>query len=227
MATQLSSLRTQARNRADMLGSNFVSDSEFNQYISDSYAELYDLLVSKFEDYYVAGPLTFTVASGASSYTLPADFYKLKGVDRSSNGSSDWYSLRAFNFAQRNSRRSTNLHRSNYPDLSYKIFGNTLRFTPDDDAAGTYRLWYIPRYTALTLDTDTVDGVNGWEIYIVTDAAIKALQKEESDVSVLMQQKMMLIKRIEDMAANRDVGEPETVTDIRNQDRDFVSPFWG
>jgi hypothetical protein len=38
--------------------------------------------------------------------------------------------------------------------------------------------------------------------------------KEESDASGLMQQKMFVLKRIEEMAANRDAGETQRVTDV-------------
>ena len=55
-----------------------------------------------------------------------------------------------------------------------------------------------------------------WSEYVIVDAAIKASQKEESDVSILMQQKMALIKRIEDSAMNRDVGQPDRISDTRN-----------
>lgn len=60
----------------------------------------------------------------------------------------------------------------------------------------------------------TVDGVNGWEEYLVVDAAIKALQKEESDVSVLLAQKALLQRRIESAATNRDAAEPARVVDV-------------
>ena len=69
MAT-LATLRNRVRQRADMENNNFVSDSEVNQYINSSYAELYDLLVAKFEDYYVADPLEFAISSGSSTYNL-------------------------------------------------------------------------------------------------------------------------------------------------------------
>jgi hypothetical protein len=64
-------------------------------------------------------------------------------------------------------------------------------------------------------DNVTADGVSGWLEYVITDAAIKALQKEESDVSVLMAQKMALIKRIEAAAENRDAGMPAQVADVQ------------
>jgi hypothetical protein len=222
MAETLASLRDQARLRADMQNSKFVSDAEFNQYISDSYAELYDLLVSKFEDYYTADPLVFHVDSG-NTYDLPVDFYKLKGLDRALSDSNDWYTLRPFTFEDRNARRSATRFRGLYPAIRYRIFGNKILFSPDDQAAGNYRMWYIPRYTPLVNDTDTVEDVIGWEVYIVVDAAMKALQKEESDISVIMAMKQALIARIDTMAANRDVGEPDRVTDIslHNFDSDF------
>ena len=40
------------------------------------------------------------------------------------------------------------------------------------------------------------------------------MQKEESDVTVLLNQKAELTKRITDAAANRDADNPLTVTDI-------------
>jgi len=59
------------------------------------------------------------------------------------------------------------------------------------------------------------DGISGWLEYVVTDAAIKMLQKEESDTSVLQFQKAALIKRIESAAENRDAGSPATIADVQ------------
>lgn len=205
-------LRTLARQRADMVNSNFVTSTEWVSYINFSYKELYDILVAKFEDYYSTQYL-FTVSNGLSTAPLPADFYKMRGMDRAL-GTGEYFTIRPFTFEDRNNRRRAALYRGLYPSIRYRILGNNLLFTPDDAANGDYRLWYIPRASDLVLDTDTVDGVNGWEDYIVVDAAIKALTKEESDTQVLMMQKESLMKRIEDMAQNRDAGEPERVTDI-------------
>jgi hypothetical protein len=65
------------------------------------------------------------------------------------------------------------------------------------------------------------DGVSGWLEYVITDAAIKAMQKEESDVSVLMAQKAALVARIIAAAENRDAGNPATVADVQ-----FTSGAW-
>jgi hypothetical protein len=214
MAVTVDSVRLQAKQRADMVNSNFVSPSEWIAMINLSWKELYDILVAKFEDYYTAPPLTFTVTAGNTA-PLPLDFYKMRGLDYALSGS-DFYPLEKFTFLERNNRSRGTLYQGLYPTVKYRIYGDEILFTPDDGATGSYRLWYIPRATDLTTETDTLDGVNGWEEYVIVDAAIKALQKEESDVSVLMAQKQALLLRINDMAQNRDAGSPEKVTDVTN-----------
>jgi hypothetical protein len=59
-----------------------------------------------------------------------------------------------------------------------------------------------------------LDGVSGWEQYIVSDVCIKYCGAEETDPQLFMAQKMGLKQRIEEAAENRDVGEPQTVTDV-------------
>lgn len=207
-------LKLRTLQRADMENSEFISDSELLYFVNNSFAELYDILVSKFEDYYVKSPAyEFTLTGSDYTQELPTDFYKLRGVDRSAGGSDDWYTLHPFQFEQRNDNRSRFIYRAMYPDSRYRIYGNKLILSPANLAAGDYRVWYVPKFTPLVLGTDTVDGVNGWEEYIVVDAAIKCLQKEESDISALVMQKNELIKRIQTMAANRDAGSPERITD--------------
>jgi hypothetical protein len=61
----------------------------------------------------------------------------------------------------------------------------------------------------------TSTSISGWLEYVITDVAIKILQKEESDVSVLMAQKMALKQRIQEAASNRDAGRPDSISDVR------------
>jgi hypothetical protein len=212
-------LRDQVRSRADMTNSEFVSDSELDQYINDSYKELYDLLVLKFDDYFIADPLEFTISTG-NTYDLPNDFYKLRGLDRK-NGPNDYYELVPFNFHDRNKTGIL------FHDVRYRILGLKLHITPIDSASGDYRMWYVPKLAKLVLGTDaTLPQVEPWEIYIVTDSAIKCLQKEESDVSVLYAQKTELTKRIEEAAENRDAGFPAQITNVYGRGDDTLFPRW-
>lgn len=228
-AIQLTSLRTQVRQRADMENSGFVSDSEIDLYINASYGELYDLLVSRMEDYFI-GSTTFSLTSD-NIQSLPVDFYKLIGVDYLVGGDEESaITLRKFNFHERNTFSGTNQSARQYrgiPERMYRVLGESLYILPKSSAAGSYKLWYIPILTPLVEETDTMDAnCDIWAEYVIVDAAIKCLIKEESDTKALMMVKAQLKQRIEGLASNRDAGDPERITDV-SYDADFDSPFRG
>lgn len=218
----LGQIRLQAQQRADRVNSNFVGTAEWNTYINQSAFELYDLLTTLYEDYYVQTPYIFQTNGTDDQYdlsTLVPDFYKLLGVDCGlASNNNAWVTLKKFDFIARN--------RYVYPqitttflgvfNLRYRLVGNTLMFIPTPAGAQFIRLWYIPRMTQLLADSDILDGVSGWTEYIIVDAAIKALQKEESDTSILMGQKQALLQRIENSAMNRDAGQPDTISNTRS-----------
>jgi len=217
MSVTLATMRSRVRQRADMEESEFVQDSELNQYINSSYQELYDILVTSFEDYYTLPPVSFTIATSTDYYTLPADFYKLRGVDASLDGSTYYYTLMPFDFLNRN-RNNDNLIAADYSatDRKYRIVGSRIYVTPADNAPGSYRIWYVPSATVLTSDSSTLDGINGWEEYVVVDAARKCLDKEESDTRALVVEKEALRQRIIAASARRDAGMPKSISDVNS-----------
>lgn len=204
---QLSELRERVRERSDMQSTQFISDSELTGYINSSYAELYDILVSRFEDYYTV-EYPFSIANGSSA-ALPEDFYKLAGLDFSNSG--DWVTVPKFNFAERNSipYQSFGLARR------YRLIQDNIVIKPDERGPGDYRMWYVPRFVPLVNDSDDMNNVLDFEEYVIVDAAIKCVVKEESDPQALMIAKQALLARVQSMSANRDEGEPETIADIR------------
>lgn len=228
---RLSDLRIATRQRADMVNSFFVSDDELNSYINQSYFELYDILVQKYgDDYYFAPPLTFSTDGTSQFYALPDGtnyngapaLYKFVGLDLGLSTTQDSFvTIRPFTFAERNRYAVPNFQ-SFYgvTNLRYRLNGSNLYLTPVPSQGQHLRLWYIPRMNQLVNDADTVDGISGWTEYIIIDAAIKCLQKEESDISVLGAQKMAMISRIEAAAENRDAGNPAVVSDTQSTD------FW-
>lgn len=228
----LGQVRQLSKERADRVNSRFVTDSEWNVYINQSYFELYDLLVQKYGNDYFVESAQFTT-NGGNQYTLPngvnysasRPFYKLMGVDLGiSPPANAWLTLKKFEFAARNRyvypQITTNL--LGVGGMRYRLVGGNLEFIPTPSAGQTIRLWYIPRMVTLLQDSDLVDGVSGWTEYIVIDAAIKALAKEESDTSVLQLAKQAMIARIEAAAENRDAGMPETVSSTGR-----TSGVWG
>ncbi len=229
----LAAIRLQAQQRADRVNSNFVTLPEWNNYINQSYFELYDLLKNCYEEWYFAVPYQFQTSGSLQQYNLPdgtstyldsagntaRPFYNLLGVDCGLSLSSNaWVSLGKFDFIERNRYVYPNITSTflGVFNMRYRLVGNSLFFIPTPSAGQYIRVWYIPRMVRLLKDTDQADGVSGWSEYIIVDAAIKALQKEESDVTALMLQKQALVKRIEESAMNRDAGQPDTISPTRS-----------
>jgi hypothetical protein len=216
MATfTLAQLRSRVRQRADMETSQFVTDSEINGLINASIAELYDVIAQKYGNDYFAVSTQFTLANGAQSQALPADFYKLLGVD-SRLDQNAWQTVNRFEFSERNLRDSQLLRiPAGNPEFRYKLFGNEIRFDVPMSQSTEIRVWYVPFPVQLVADVDTFDGYNGWEEYVVVDAAIKCLEKEESDTRDLQLRKQQLETRIESAAGNRDAQNPARIVDTR------------
>lgn len=215
----LGQIRQMAQQRADRVNSNFVTVPEWNTYINQSAFELYDLLVNTYDDYYLALPYQFTTTGSTDLYDLPPNFDKLMGVDMGlSQSNNARVTLHKFDFIERNRYVYPNVTSTflGVFNLRYRLMGNKLHFIPTPSGGQPMTVWYIPRMTQLLKDTDILDGISGWIEYVIVDAAIKALQKEESDVSTLMTQKQMLQKRIEESAMNRDAGQPDTISPTRS-----------
>lgn len=226
MSITLLELRTQARQMADMEDSEFVSDSELNNYINFAIADLHDLLVETYSDYYIE-TFTSTTVSGQADYSLPSDFYKLRGVDVKLNGN-DWFNIRPFNFNERNRYEDfgswTLLGISN---TRYRLLGSNLRFSPEPESNHEYRIWYVPKATKLSSDSDTLNDLNQYSDYVIVSAAIKMLNKEESDVSGLVAERERIRRDIEHSAQNRDAAQPESISDIYNENRSHLWYYGG
>jgi hypothetical protein len=211
-------LRTRSRERCDMVNSTFVTDAEFNGYINYSYKELYDLIIDAVEDYNLSQS-SFTISSGNTA-SLPSDFYKLRGLDDMSDPANP-RTVRKFIWNERNDYNPYGLARlplgNEYSDVNYRIVGSQLIFQPPEAAAKPYNLWYVPTPVDLASDSDVATGINGWLEYVIIDAAIKALVKEESDTRALERAKGSIRDRINDMKNSRDQGLPEKISRVRNK----------
>lgn len=222
-------VRLMAQQRADRVGSQFVTKSEWNSYINQAYYELYDLLITTYEDYYVAPRTTFTT-DGSSNYDLPTGaassysgapaFYKLYGVDLGLDSSQNaWVTLKKFDFISRNRfvfpQITTSL--AGIFNLQYRVVGSKIHFIPTAISGQQIGLWYFPRLTTLLADSDVMDGISGWEEYPIVRAAKYALDKEESDTSKLDAEILFMKTRIEETAMNRDAGQGDTISNVRTQ----------
>lgn len=159
----LSDLRTLVRQRADMQNSQFVSDDEVDSYINHSWAELYDILVSKSAEDYFLNTHTITLTPGTTTYDLPSDFYKARGVDLTVG--SDTIPIRRYNWAERNQGTQYNLT-YNY---RYRIQGNSIVFNPQPNGSNTVSLYYIP--SPRKMQSVAVTGITAADPAVITVGA--------------------------------------------------------
>lgn len=189
----LSTIVDRARILADMRHSNFISPANAIEFCNIVYPELYDLLVSSFQNYYVKSPdQTITVVPGTSAYALPTDYYKSISFDQDAGGGT-YSAIHLFNENERNS---------------------ILGMSPANLPSASIRHRYIPAPTTFTALSESVDGVAGWDQLLTYDLAIMFLQAEESDTTALERKRAAIVKRVTDMSQNRDVSIPGRITDV-------------
>jgi len=219
----LAQLRTKVRERADQVNSTFITDSELNGYIDLSYASFYDLLIEE-ENYYFGTTANIAASSVSATGTinLPSTFYRLVGIDDVTDPSRP-LTVRKFNFAERNDFDEGYVTLSNYSDIFYQLYGSTILLTPVSLAIKPYKLWFIPHRTVLSADGDTVDSVNGWIEWVIIDAAIKCMIKEESDIKALLQTKGEVYERIAKAKGKRDSVGPSKIARVRNKQQRRIS----
>lgn len=217
--TTVGNLILECQQRTDRVASDNITTQEWTSMIDKSFKELYDLLIAAYgDDYEVATPYSYTTAQNQTLYPLPPDFYKLLLCEVALNPSdpNSFVTLKQFMFRQKNLYNYPNQYTMyGITNLKYRLNGNNLMLVPIPQGNQTIRIWYAPRPNQLINQTDIVDCISGFEEYIVADVCIKALAKTEEDVSVFMAQKEALLKRVIEMTNNRNIGEPQTVTDSR------------
>lgn len=230
--TQLSDLRLAAQQRCDRVNATTITTAEWNSYINYSAAALYRKLTSTYEDYNVAS-YQFTLAGGVGGNTLtvgagsavPA-FDKLRKLTRqvAPIGTDQTFApvLRADSFMEFDLYTSPALNPLyGNVQVKYWMYGTTIEVRPASSAGATYVLWYVPIYTKLVLDTDTIDGswlaTSGVDEWIIIDAARKALIKEESldTAALLLQERDALTATILKELQPRDDHQPGRIADVK------------
>jgi hypothetical protein len=233
----LGQLRLSCQQKADRVNSQFVTTSEWNTFINLAMYELYDLLITAYEDYYMAPRARFNTNGNQFSYPLPdgtttfidqngdsfvpEPLYKLLGVDLAVNvdaSQNAFVTLRKYSLIDRNKYVFPNTQSARYGvyNPAYRMLGNKIEFIPTPSSNTTMQLLYIPRLRQLLKDTDlTTLGHSGWLLYAICRAAKYALDKEESDTSKLDAELAFLKQRIEESAMNRDAGQPDTISNTR------------
>jgi hypothetical protein len=218
---KLSDLQARVLQRANLEGAaGFIPPAELTDYINGSIADWSDeVRGTTWGGTYSRSSYAFTTASNTAAYPLPADFLSLLSVDINIAGS-PVISAIAYQEEQRNAFK-------NYPvffgwgfshPIYYQLQGGNISFIPTPLGAYNVTLNYVPTAPVLTDPDDAIDSINGWEEFIVLDAAIKCLIKsgQPSLIPTLEDRLTKQRERIRAMAARRDQATAEHVHVVAN-----------
>jgi hypothetical protein len=192
-------LRTRLREMTDTENDKHVSDAELNKVINSAARETWDRIAGAGLQGHGVKYVDFSTTPGTQEYSLKAlapDFYKVHQL--------------FVNDGNGQFRPITRIHHS-----------EVMTYRPPQTSV-SLRLYYIPTCPKLVEDTDTFDGVNGWEEHTLNVAAIHIKRKKLDDASEYFKRKQELEQRIVSMG-NADWSEPSRV--VRRRHRKD-NPFW-
>lgn len=162
----LGAMRLAAQEASDLENNVAIPTESWNQFISQSYKRLYDMLIAAYgNEYYIANAYQFTTTTqqayalpdGSPSFTdvtgaIAQKFYKLLGVDLQYSASpSGFVTLKRFEFIERNKYAYPNtvVNWNGYSNLRYRIQGDNLYIVPIPQSGQTVQVWYAPAPTNL------------------------------------------------------------------------------
>ncbi len=187
----LAQLRTRVRELSDTEGDPNITDAELTALANRHLTEVYDALVDAGPPEYFAASTTVTTVAGTTTYALPAGFRTLLEVYANESSTE----LRPI-FPMREGERG--------------------RWKPPT-GAWTFTVEYIPAAPTLVADSDTFDGVSGWEELIVALRARDVMSKRQQQIGEVAGSSAALQARIQSRARNRDRGHARYIADLDTQ----------
>ncbi len=213
----MAELETQARRRADMEGSSFVTSVEVFDAINKSAEKLLEKIAALSEDLLIK-KATITTVAGTAEYELAADVLKLHKVALRIQDVDIPLSRR--DHATVDSRLQQSWGYSFVPNYRTRIAANAsgvltwmLDFNPAPAAVYSVPYEYIWGWTAVSSSGTTVQ--LPFPEYIVLDVAIALLQKEKSSATELVQEREILERRIEAWLEPKDHNRAPHILDVR------------
>lgn len=211
----LSQMILAVRRRANIESqTGFITEAELTEYLNYCCSDLYDRLVQAGgQEWFRRSPPPFLTNSTDDTYPLPPDFYRLTSVDVTIS-TNVVLTARPFMEEERNRYKW-------YPGwlydrpIFYRLVGmGNIRFVPAPSGTFTVGLNYYPVFQKMVQQSDTFEGINGWEEEPIWRAVAYAKAKGDEDPSFAMARVQELQGRIDALAQTRDATGPERVHDV-------------
>lgn len=213
----LSTLQTRVQRAADIESATTRFPlSEITDYINEGFAELYEELVKiTGHDSYFRKSYPFTTLANQSSYAAPSDFLKLISIDVIIGGANLVLTARPYMENERNRFKFFPTGWNYGHPIYYKLEGSNINFIPNPQGGFQAAMNYVPTSVVLVNPGDSVDGVSGWEEFVVCWAAKRVARKDKDwethaalDAELEKQR-----ERVRDKATERD-DQPERIHDV-------------
>lgn len=212
---QLSDLQNDVYKRSDTEGeTDRHPTSDVTRYINQGGAALRDLMIEvRGRQYFRQNPpQTIATAASTSRYALNGDFYRLISVRIAGPGG-----MRLVPFIPEDEPMLREPSFTVAKPTHYEIQPGFIEMLPLHGAGWNVIVDYIPVYTDLVSGTDTLDGIDGWEEYVVDFAAhCIATKDEEWELAGALERDMAKLEaRIKLLTPGRDSFRAERVKDVR------------
>lgn len=218
----LATLRSRVRRRSDTESEIArFPDSEvddcINEGIAQFHAERMRIRPQGFDD----AVTTVPVVAGTSVYALPATFLQVTKVYVTTSG----YESQGYVYEEADTDGIVEPASWGGMGPAFRLLGNNIQFRPTPTVAATVSVKYVATAVSLSAPSDTIDGVDGFEEYVVAWAA-KLLCIKNSDTQQAAFCDALMASVLDRMRAvehARNAVAPPRMLDVR-PDRGL--PWW-
>lgn len=236
---QLSDLRTGALRYADLENATGrFPATEVNNYINRAIAHVYrNILVAQGQHHFIKDQFYTAMAQNVPLmvppvYALPADFLQIISVQWAQQNAGPWGYLEKCEEVDRAALISAGYYGGMWPS-SYMITGASqqgqgftqgtiptaygLEILPAAPLGSIVWLRYVPQPAQLQNDTDTFDGIVGYEEGVMLWAAILMRRKDDLPTEDLERDLGLVLAEMRQIAKSRDRSGPPKVSMVRNR----------
>lgn len=214
--------------RADATSSapGFTSSAEQYYLLNSCYKRLWNKLVDARGNEYFAQEFSFVTVSGTSAVPLDyaisgpyvaaaaKPFFELISIQiANGNPGTVWRRMKMWEHAELDYLRvMTGARQAPWTMIKHRVIDTNLVLMPTPRNAFAVKGYYMPTAPTLvasnpsTGQSTTMDGVNGFEDWIVLSGAIAIKEKKEHDITALLAERAMIDDEIARIKAERNAG---------------------
>ena len=200
------------KSKCNMERSNFVTTTEYIDWINDARRELYSLMVDgEVDESFNLADATLTITDGEAS--LPDDFLALRKVFR--NGSDGvLYDFVPISLAEW--REGDSYFTTVYDSGYYTLFNNKILFRPKN-IAPEVKIWYNPTPPEITAAGDVIDLLFNEDLWIVYYVCIEVARKEETATGAYEKALERAERAVFNALKPRQIGTGKKVSRVRGR----------